>query len=366
MNCKLKMIINYKYMIVYIFNRTGPIQYYVTYYQPTLETIPENKKKLKKYKSILINYVMSMYLDLSNKGLTAFPTIPLGVRVLNISHNNITEFPNILPSSLREINASYNKITEFPECINSMCISVLNLKYNQLKYIPRVLPHTLTKLIASYNNIQYITPATIACKLTYLQLSHNSIINLPDDLPDTIEYLNLNSNCINEFSVLPESLKTFKIACNRLVKLPAFTPDTLTIIDFSYNKLTKINNKFSHELEILLLSHNNITMFPSNLPEGIVELHMDYNEIQTIERQLIPNSLYILIINNNKLINEPEIDRNIPVSIIYANLSDNTGISCIMDQEEIIRNDSFYINVMENDNSNKEDLTAEWNCGMYI
>lgn len=112
------------------------------------------------------------------------------LRVLNISHNQITSFPHSfnLLLHLRELDVSYNRLKALPETVIRLPqLHTLNLAYNSITELPASISRLkqLRKLNISYNNIRALPGALIECpKLQVLVAHGNDLIHPPQAICD--------------------------------------------------------------------------------------------------------------------------------------------------------------------------------------
>ncbi|XP_064110740.1 uncharacterized protein LOC135218382 isoform X2 [Macrobrachium nipponense] len=112
------------------------------------------------------------------------------LRVLNISHNQITSFPHSfnLLLHLRELDVSYNRLKALPETVIRLPqLHTLNLAYNSITELPASITRLkqLRKLNISYNNIRALPGALIECpKLQVLVAHGNDLIHPPQAICD--------------------------------------------------------------------------------------------------------------------------------------------------------------------------------------
>lgn len=159
-------------------------------------------KPIKKEKSVLeiiseLNKSDTIsHLDLSHKKLDSLPDLSkFMIKSLNLSYNNLDTIPlNYLPLTLKKLNCSNNNLTQFiarnykncyiPELKtyhnSDLNLEEINLSYNQLKNViiktlsiekNKILPK---KIIVSNNKIENLS---INDNIHYLDISNNPNIN---------------------------------------------------------------------------------------------------------------------------------------------------------------------------------------------
>lgn len=242
------------------------------------------------------NCVFSMsYLILTNNQLNFLPfsffSNFVNLKVLRLNRNSISFIENFVFSNLKQLDMldlSENKIQSIqPELFDNLQnLRTLNLEKNAMKILP---PEILSNLK----------------KLELLNLSSNF----------------LSSNWIN--------FMTFKNLFN------------LRLLDLSYNKLTALENSIFADLKALevldlknnliesigmdtfanltslstlVLSHNFIknVNFSLNSLSNLNVLSLDFNEIYSVEKHLVANSMKLvdLHLNNNKFFRVPNFVEN--------------------------------------------------------
>lgn len=222
---------------------------------------------------------------------TDFPTYTV---LLNISHNDLTDNVvfegKIELSVLKILDLSHNHLQEFPGRLFSMWkfmnLEVLNLSHNLLENIPTNLPETLRVLHLNHNKIEqlFIEDISYLINLKSIYLEWNSITDLKFDvLPDTINHcptntslklLSLHHNDITTINGLCAflHLQYLYLSANKITSISTntFTKNgLLKVINLSENKIQRIDSKaFKHlsSMEYLSLSGNLLQHAPENLP----------------------------------------------------------------------------------------------------
>ncbi|XP_068245602.1 uncharacterized protein [Palaemon carinicauda] len=113
------------------------------------------------------------------------------LRVLNISHNQITSFPqsfNLL-LHLRELDCSYNRLKTLPETVVRLPqLHTLNIANNNITELPVSISklRNLKKLNISHNNIRALPGALVECPKLQLLVAHgNDLIHPPQAICDS-------------------------------------------------------------------------------------------------------------------------------------------------------------------------------------
>lgn len=264
---------------------------------------------------------------------------------LNISTNQIYNLTNFQFSSTPIKNCVFsmsyliltsNQLNFLPFSFfsNFVNLKVLRLNRNSISFIENFVFSNLKQLDMldlSENKIQSIQPELFdnLQNLRTLNLEKNSMKILPPELLANLkklELLNLSSNFLSSNWI---NFMTFKNLFN------------LRLLDLSYNKLTSLENSIYTDLvalEVLdlknnliesiamdtfanltsltslVLSHNFIknVNFSLNSLANLNVLSLDFNEIYSVEKHLVANSMKLvdLHLNNNKFFRVPNFVEN--------------------------------------------------------
>ncbi|KZC13230.1 PREDICTED: insulin-like growth factor-binding protein complex acid labile subunit [Dufourea novaeangliae] len=246
---------------------------------------------------------------------------------LDLSNNDITEITkellNDLPEGLIYINLSENRIRGiYNQVIENSYLKMLNLKNNLIEHIEEgALQKTnLTGLFLTGNQLDNLAfVSSLPQTLTELVMSDNQIPSISDNafsnLP-RLMYLNLDNNNINRlqnnaFQGL-ESLQVLIVTRNSLMEIEreAFANlRRLTTLYLYRNSLTKLQNGTFAELESLKdlnLAWNKFDIITNNtfacLPQALDFLHLDFNEIKTLEAgSFVDVPRFTLSLTGNKI-----------------------------------------------------------------
>ena len=186
---------------------------------------------------------------------------------LNLSNNELEEFPGNLQSGLEKLHLSGNKLTEVP-CLESKVLEKLKELYLADNEID-----VLNIVCKEYE--QYIPLS----RLEKLDLSGNQLRTIPE----------------NAFRGLI-SLRALSVARNQIVSLDSksFTGLAhLYFLDLSNNHLNTVQNEtLAHldTLKYLYLRNNYLIEIPSDLPM-VDWLDVSYNGIRTVN-EMLKESLY--------------------------------------------------------------------------
>ena len=133
---------------------------------------------------------------------TSILDLPL-IKELNVSHNEISELPNVLWSpSLVKLNLSYNKLRTLPDGVTERCaasMKMLQLEHNQLREVPKCV--------------------CFLCSLNILDISYNrNILALPVGLGRLKELKQLNLNGLHNLQDPPSSICENSATCISYLK----------------------------------------------------------------------------------------------------------------------------------------------------
>ncbi|XP_026857502.2 nephrocan-like [Electrophorus electricus] len=208
----------------------------------------------------------------------SIPTgIPRDVRKLNLGYNHIKEikgrdFSGL--SGLEEVILLSCRVEQLEA--NALraqrTLRTLDLQKNRLRHVPRGLPPSLENLHMGHNRIQTVQESALQGlkRLRMLNLQNNLITTLrPSTLSGLVklEGLYLEGN---------------KIAMVQgLLRLPV-----LNRLSIANNKVLSLPSAFFSSLQLLKtldLSSNLLTRVPHDLPQSLIHLNMDRNQIRTLK-----------------------------------------------------------------------------------
>ncbi|XP_041806520.1 toll-like receptor 8 [Chelmon rostratus] len=266
------------------------------------------------------------------------------IACLNLSRNGFSAAPNgtefsSLPD-LTYLDLSFNKIDLAYDYAfkNLKKLQVLDLSYNAHYFKAFGVTHNLnfTKnlpalrvLNMSYNSIYTLTTKQMYSKsLAELQFTNNYLGTLWKQRDGS--YTMLFTNLTN--------LTILDISYNHITKIPddvyEYLPRNLTKLSISHNSLTDFtwdNLRFFHQLQILDLSFNslvNVTRMNSNGTHTLTFLDLSHNHIFHLDNGFLKGakSLKVLSLSNNKLtiINQstfqPKPENQIQTLFLHGNL----------------------------------------------
>ena len=211
-----------------------------------------------------------------------------GLKMLNASHNNITQIPkNSFPKlyELHTIDLSHNNISFIFNAVFQSLFSLrtVDLSYNSLQEVKSSMFGTLPTLLSldlSYNQLENIVRGAMA-KLTSLR------------------FLNLNHNRLSKLFQIPISLNELHMSDNQIESIPAGTwpvMNSLIYLDLSRNRLGDSLEQHSFTgllvLQKLFLQENGITRPPLECLAGMSTLQYLYMQVNVL----------LIIISNYHLI----------------------------------------------------------------
>ncbi|OQS54895.1 Ppp1r7 [Ecytonucleospora hepatopenaei] len=168
--------------------------------------------------------------------------------------------------------------------IDSNC-KAFELRRNKLEKIPESLPSTLKYLDISDNLLKNIETERFT-EIEVLDMGYNLLQDHDSIKNDTLSELYIMSNDIKEISKslqYNKSLIKFDIAANRIFEIS--------------------NLKFiSEKIEEIYLGANKINNFNVDLTHlrNLKILDLQYNNLEEFDCSLLPKSVEILLLNNNK------------------------------------------------------------------
>jgi Leucine-rich repeat (LRR) protein len=221
--------------------------------------------------------------------------------VLQLKNCNLQTQPDLSRSQATRLSFSGNSIATFFTEYLPPNLEYLDLGNNYLADdgIPFVLPDSIEELLLDSNNIYNLEGIHWPQSLRKLMLDNNCIRALPEGLPNTLEKLSVRHTNILQIHTLPPTLKELIINFTLLNKLPRRIH--LEVLEAHTNHIHSIGLPFDWGMRLrsLNLSNNRLTQFPSNLPESLEQLHLQYNQIEVVPS--LPSNLQVLTIGYNKV-----------------------------------------------------------------
>jgi len=221
---------------------------------------------------ILKEYHWLLELEINNQSIKELKNLPINLKTLNISNNNIKYIQtNILPKTLEILNISNNNI----KILENIPISIKELDCSN---------NLINKCILHENK-----------ELIYLNISHNNIEIFPE-LNNNIKKLYISNNKIKNINKFPDNLLDIDLENNFLVFVNKL-PNTLLKANFSNNKINDITYNENYELDgnyILNLKKNPLLNIPDKLLENpkiqhdiIIKKTIKYIEVIQFRRIIV-------------------------------------------------------------------------------
>ena len=266
----------------------------------------------------------------SAKHLHSLPTLPMGMRKMQVYNTPLYTFSVPLPDSLREFYCNNDSLLSLPSLPNK--INKLYIYQNQISTLPP-LPDSLVKLYG-YTNPITVLP-TLPSKLQVLYMGGNLLTSLPP-LPETLTELYVSVEQLTSLPDLPDALMYLYAQSNLLTSSPVL-PYNLKQLNLSYNQISSIDS-FPPNLVYINVSGNLLTTLPPfhDPPTGTPVANYLYlnccnNQLQNIPK--LPNRMNAIDCRWNPDLNcLPEIDRIYFTSSYYVSWPFNvygTGINCL-------------------------------------
>ena len=263
------------------------------------------------------------------------------IETLDVSSNHLTNIsPKISLKSLKYLYLSNNKLIKLPVTIWYLPnLKELRVNENILQSLEEkfVDPDSLSKSLEivdiSKNHFDALPQFVLKLPaLEKLNVSRNKLASLPSNIWDsgTLRELNASNNLLSELpSCEPQSGFTsslpnpnaalrdgkrflgakanVRLQTNVGVTRKRYTTkfvNSLEIPHQIYSEDYIYNNEGCCSIDKILLSHNNLSVFPDALPcvvPLLIELDISYNKIEEIDISFLPPMLRKLVASNNKI-----------------------------------------------------------------
>ncbi|XP_077833808.1 podocan-like protein 1 isoform X7 [Macaca mulatta] len=267
------------------------------------------------------------YLDLSHNQLTTVPAgLPRTLAILHLGRNRIRQVEAARlhgARGLRYLLLQHNQLGSSGLPAGALRplrgLHTLHLYGNGLDRVPLALPRRLCALVLPHNHVATLgardlaaTPGLMELNLAYNRLTSARVHHRAFRRLRTLRSLDLAGNQLTRLPMgLPTGLHTLRLQRNQLRMLepePLTGLDQLKELSLAHNRLRvgDIGPGTWHELQALQmldLSHNELSFVPPDLPEALEELHLEGNRIGHVgpEAFLSTPRLRALFLRANRL-----------------------------------------------------------------
>lgn len=223
-------------------------------------------------------------------------------------------------SSVTSLNIRGDEKGKLPKSYKAFRnLEVLNLTRNNMKEFPNTDGSKKLKNLSLVGNTIDISkrPVKLSTSITKLDLSLNGLTIVPSWIGDlgNLQSLNLNNNKVEKIEPGIEriaGLQELSLYKNNLSEVPAmlYTMKSLKVIDLYYNHIPRIDRGVENwkDLEILYLANNEIYSLPEEIGQltKLRELYLHHNKLSNLPASVGNlKDLGILRINNNSIVEWP-------------------------------------------------------------
>lgn len=217
----------------------------------------KNDLKYKKHRNLTEKDIINIKNTLGEEINTDMDTIEYRLKdmlkedgtTLDISHLDLTTFPENIPISVQYLFCSNNNITHINSLKYLKNLLVFDCCCNNLQELPE-LPDSILEINCRHNKLNFVSIDKLK-KIKRVDISYNNINNII--ISESVEILICNNNNITNINNIPH-LKKLICNDNKLAKLSEFP--YLEILNCSKNNLKNIS-KYKNLIE-LHCSDNNI------------------------------------------------------------------------------------------------------------
>jgi hypothetical protein len=255
---------------------------------------------------------------------------------LEIDCQKIKEIKN-LPKNIRELSLFNNQIEKIPEKELPESLEILNLSRNKIRILENI-PKSVKELDISHNLIK-ICVIKENTNLIELSIESNLLDTFPD-LPNSLKKIDISQNLLTEIKDIVDSIEELDFSVNTITQVTKL-PNNLKRLN-GYNNKIKLIMKYPPNVEYIDMSYNELIWIPrlpdflkkadfSNNKINLIALYNDNNEIDNTNGKLTgsysinlcsnpltkiaPHILRDSRVKHNTTISEPEI--YIPVKEYY-------------------------------------------------